>query len=458
MDKAALFQQIDVFASLDEASSERLVRDATVVHFESDTHIIKKGDRGAEMYVIVEGEVQVPIEDRQGQLKFIAQYGPNQFFGELALLMDGPRTADVFAVDDCTLLKIDKSTLEALMQAHPEVARLLTNILGKRLLNSESIEQVGKYKLLGELGQGGMSTVYEGFHSDLQRSVAVKMLSHELLYRPGFVERFRQEARTIARLRHPNVVSVHDFEEAYATFFIIMEKLEGVTLHETLASNGPLSSNDCTHVLAELAKALEYTHGHGVIHRDIKPLNITIDGRQVKLMDFGLAAIPSGPPQEATSSTWGSYHYMSPEQIRHESFDGRADIYALGILAFELLTGRPPFEGEVGNVLERHLADPLPSLRELVSDVSETLCSFVERATAKDPERRFRDCAEVLHHLAPPGTDARGLSVDQCSFRQLTFIAPSDQGDALDALVAHNREWVQAHPKIQLLEGTLEPS
>ncbi len=452
MDSIALIKQVDVFASLDEASSEHLLRDTRLVRFAKGTQIIKKGERGGEMYVIVEGEVQVPIVDRGGQLKFLAQYGPRQFFGELALLIDGPRTADVFAVSDCTLLRIDKSTLEALMRAHPEVARLLTNILGKRLLNSDSIERVGKYKLLGELGRGGMSTVYEGFHPELERAVAVKMLSHELLYRPGFIDRFRREARTIASLRHPNIITIHDFEEAYATFFIVMEKLEGSTLHDLLQADGPLSPKDCAHVLRELAKALAYAHKRGIIHRDIKPSNVAVDGRQVKLMDFGLAVAARGARAETSPGSWGSYHYMAPEQIRGQSFDRRADIYALGILGFELLTGSPPFRGDADDVLARHVETPLPSIRALLPSLPEELSRFIERATAKEPKRRFRNCAEVLRALSPDaGPSTAPPRVEALALRQLLLVAPAAQADVLEALVAKNREWLREHPEIQLL-------
>jgi len=456
MEKSSLIRKIDVFASLDERSLEHLVQNAKLSHFEKGAHIIKRGEYGASMYAIAKGEVQIPIYDRKGRHKFFAQLGPKQIFGEMALLIDAPRSADVYAVSDCTLLEINKSALDEVMKSHPEVARILTNILGKRLLDSDAIKQVGKYRLLSELGRGGMSIVYEGFHPELHRVVAVKMLSHELLYRPEFAERFRYEARTIAHLRHPNIVEVYDFEEALATLFIVMEKLEGKTLHDALRSKGRFAFDECRRILIELAKALAFAHGKGIIHRDIKPMNIAFNAEQeVKLMDFGLAMRPQTITKEdGALGFWGSAHYMSPEQILGKPFDERVDIYALGILAFELLTGRRPFEGKAATVLKDHLYTPVPPLEEFVSEVPDDLVSFVRIATDKEPEQRFGSCVEILEHLMPEAAEEPSpLKIEDLTFRQLTLVASSEHSETLDSLLSRCQEWVQEYPEVRILES-----
>lgn len=460
IDKVALIQEVDVFASLDQEASEHLAHNTGLVQYKEGAHIIKKGELGDTMYIIAEGKVQIPIFDRLGQRRFYAQLGPAQIFGEVALITERPRAADVFALSDCLMLVINKPTLEGVMRQHPEVARLLTNILGKRLLDANAIEQVGKYKLLSELGRGGMSIVYEGFHPDLRRSVAVKMLSHELIYHPEFVERFRNEARIIAKLHHPNIVEVYDLEEAYATIFIVMEKIEGNTLRSVLSSKGRFTYDECRHILVELTKALEFAHSNGIIHRDINPMNIKYDAeRHVKLMDFGLAMEPQSSSMEGALGAWGTYQYMSPEQILSKPFDGRADIYALGILAYELLVGEAPFDGDVAQTLQKHIKSPMPSLQQVLPDAPEDLSFFIEKATAKAPVQRFRNCTEVLALLDPPEPiPSQELPaydmINAMAFRQLTFVTPANSAQVLDELVNKCQEWLRDHPEVQMLEAS----
>ena len=450
LDKLELLQQTEMFASLGPEALRRLADGAKVVQASEGEHIIRRGDMAHCMYVLARGEVQVPVLDREGSLRCLSQFGPGQILGELALLIDEPRTADVIAVSDCVLLELQRSAFDELMSSHPTVARLMTHIVGERLLNGGVILQVGKYRVLDELGRGGMSIVFEGLHPELRRTVAIKMLSHELACSPGFVERFRGEARTIARLRHPNIVDVYDIEVAFATVFIIMERLEGRTLHELLRDQGPLSYAECRRVLVELARALQLTHSQDVVHRDIKAMNVFVSPTMtIKLMDFGVAVPPQTASLDGTMGVWGSHHYMAPELIRSEPFDGRADIYALGILAYEMLTGELPFRGEILDILRAQVRSPLPSLRERLPDIPEELLAFVLRATAKDPAERHRSCAEVLEQLAPASAQAHGEAV----VRRISVSAPAGRRAQLDAYLAHCAALLAEFPDLSLIDG-----
>lgn len=449
MEVLELLERTEMFASLHARARRRLAEGAALVRVPAGEHIIRRGEAAECMYVLGRGEVQVPVLDREGAVRCLSQYGPGQILGEMALLIDEPRTADVIAVSDCVLVEIRRAAFDELMRAHPSVARLMTNIVGERLLNGGVILQVGKYRVLDELGRGGMSIVFEGVHPELRRTVAIKMLSHELACSPGFVERFRDEARTIARLSHPNIVEVYDIEEAFATVFIIMERLDGRTLHDLLQDQGPLPPAECRRVLVELARALELSHRQDVVHRDIKAMNISFgaDGA-AKLMDFGVAVPPQTASLDGTMGVWGSHHYMAPELIRSQPFDGRADIYALGILAYEMLTGELPFSGEILDILRAHVRTPLPSLRERLPDTPEDLCAFVERATAKDPDQRYRSCGEVLRQLE---LDAAPAASEEL-VRRLSVRAPAEAREQLERYLSRCEVLLADFPELSLVD------
>lgn len=436
LDIAAFLREVEIFQKLTAEDAERLAADATEHVFEAGAKMVRRGEPGDCMFVLIDGQARVPVFGEKGEQLFVAQLVSGDVFGEMALLTGVPRSADVEAVTACRCLVFYRAAIEELIAKHPGVAQLLTTLLGERLLSSGAIRQVGKYRIFGELGRGSMSIVYEGLHPELQRPVAIKMLSHTKVYNPRFQRQFENEAKIVGRLRHPHIVEVFDTERAYRTLFIIMERLQGLSLDRLIEAGGPLSPTRAREVLRQLASALALAHAHGIVHRDLKPSNIMIRDNVVKLMDFGLALDSQGSFDEGPDTpVAGTPRYMAPEQIRGEPVDRRADIYSLGLVGYVLLTGRAPFTGSLSEVLMHHQSTPVPSPRKWNAEIPEDLETFVVCAAAKSPMDRFQNCEEILAHLdAPPDIDSSRFAV-----RTLTMLYDRSQKAAVDDLVERAR-------------------
>ncbi|RME84491.1 MAG: hypothetical protein D6785_05505 [Planctomycetota bacterium] len=356
------------------------------------------------MYVILDGEVKIPIFDALGRQKLVARLGKGDFFGEMALLTGDPRAADVIAVNPLRVAKINKQVYLALIRKYPSIARFLTEILAKRLSESDIMlsKTVGKYRLLDEIGRGGMSIVYSAYHPGLQRTVAVKMLDHQLVFDEEFATRFKNEGKIIASLKHPNIVEVYDMEQAYATYFIIMEYLEGTTLERIIDTHGKLDPEFARAVLIQTASALAYAHDKGIIHRDIKPSNIMVDkNNQVKLMDFGISRKDKDDPIDESDEIIGTAPYMAPEQIQQMPIDGRCDLYALGVTAYEMLTGRLPFDAADSlEILQMHLVKRPTHPKDINPNIPDDLAEFVMKSLEKKPDQRFPNLKEAQKFLA----------------------------------------------------------
>ena len=202
-----------------------------------------------------------------------------------------------------------------------------------------------RYEILENIGSGGMAEVYKALDHRLNRLVAVKILKEELSRNQEFRRRFQTESQAVAMLSHPNIVSVYDVSSSGGVDYIVMELIEGISLKQYMERKGPLNWRETLHFSMQIAKALEHAHGRGIVHRDIKPHNILIlkDG-SIKVTDFGIARI--GTAQNTlTREALGSVHYISPEQAKGAMVDNRSDIYSLGIVMYEMLTGRPPYDG-----------------------------------------------------------------------------------------------------------------
>ncbi|MBA3520932.1 MAG: serine/threonine protein kinase [Gemmatimonadales bacterium] len=272
----------------------------------------------------------------------------------------------------------------------------------------------GEYRVIRVLGQGGFAEVYEVVDTNLQRRLAVKVLRSDLPWSPGALSRFKQEARAIARLNHPNTVPIHFVGEAEGLVFYAMPYLEGRTLAELLREEGPMPSPRVLAIAEPILEALQHAHEHGLVHRDVKPANILIEsatGRPL-LVDFGIVKYLDGPSHLTESGfIVGTPLYMSPEQaMGQHDVDARADIYGVGAVLFQLLTGAPPFEGsDSREIVRRHLTEPVPVATLSRDGIPTWLSAIVVRCMAKHPGDRYpsaRALQEALRTgrgaMAPP--------------------------------------------------------
>ena len=243
-----------------------------------------------------------------------------------------------------------------------------------------------------EIGRGGMGIVYLGTDVKLDRAVAIKVLPELLSDVPEVRERFLREARTAAKLAHPNIVPIHRADEMDGVVFIVMTYIDGTSLAERLAAQTVIAPSAIVPILRDVALALDYAHGHGVVHRDIKPENILVEASSGRawVTDFGIARLAEAKPLTATGQVLGTVHYMSPEQITGEHVDGRSDLYSLGVVGFRALTGRLPFDNEAASaVLVAHVVKAPPKVRDVAPDAPVALADVIDTCLAKDPAARF---------------------------------------------------------------------
>jgi|HubBroStandDraft_1064217.scaffolds.fasta_scaffold00190_6 serine/threonine protein kinase len=257
-------------------------------------------------------------------------------------------------------------------------------------------QQIGQYRILGELGAGGMGIVYRALDTEIQREVALKRLRSEFAASAAVLERFRNEAKLQGRLNHPNIAQLYSLVQTPDAFCIVMELVDGVVVKDLL----PLHWEHAAAILLQVLDALGFAHNLGVLHRDIKPENIIIDRRgMVKVMDFGIAYAVGSERMTREKSLIGTIEYMSPERILGKPMDGRSDIYALGILFFELLSGRLPFDtSNEYDLLRWQVESNAPSVVS-VADVPECLDTVIQRAMRKDPTERYSSCSEMAAEI-----------------------------------------------------------
>jgi serine/threonine protein kinase len=261
---------------------------------------------------------------------------------------------------------------------------------------------LGSYQIMEELGRGGMAVVYRAYQPSLGRYVAIKVLPPQLAFDRQFVERFLREARSAANLRHPNIVVIHDVGEQDGLYFIVMEYLEGRTLKEVVDQEGSLPPRRVVHILEQVASALDYAHTRGFVHRDVKPANIFVgEGDRVTLTDFGIAKAAFEAEQLTRTGTLvGTPEYMSPEQAEGGEVDRRTDLYALGIVLYQMLTGRVPFKGNTPHsTLYAVVHQPPPPPRQINPALPPAVETVVLKAVAKRPEQRFQRGAEMAAAL-----------------------------------------------------------
>ncbi len=268
-------------------------------------------------------------------------------------------------------------------------------------------DKLGKYEVLERLGRGGMAEVFRAYHANLDRYVAIKVLHAFLAEDHEFRGRFEKEARNIAKLKHPHIVQVYDFDYAPEpdSYYMVMELIEGDTLKDrlySLAEQGKRQSlKETLRVVREAASALAYAHSMGMIHRDVKPANLMLDEQdRVVLTDFGIAKMLDSKQLTVSGGMIGTPAYMSPEQGLGEPGDERSDIYSLGVILYQLLVGTLPYDAETAlGVILMHVNDPVPDVQILVPDIPPSVKQLVERAMSKDPEQRYQTAQQLIDDI-----------------------------------------------------------
>lgn len=446
---------LDIFADMTPDGFSELLESLEQMTFSAGEVLLREGDKGDALFLLERGAVEVQAKNPDGSGEgFVSTLRGPCIFGEMALVTDNPRSATIVASTDVECFRLSRKGYEATVARESGLSHFVTRVVGERLLEADNIRQVGKYEITGRLGAGAGATVFSARHPELEVEVALKMLNHSLVHRPGFAGRFKDEARRVANLNHEHIVRVYDTQAGYGTHFIVMELLRGTLLEDILESRTRLAWGAIRRILKEICKALHYSHETGLLHRDIKPSNVFLtEDRRVKIMDFGIAVATRSSGDDG-GLLLGTPYYMSPEQIRGEPLDGRTDLYSLGIVAYELVTGDVPYEATTLDELLLHQQHtPVPDPRESVTSVPEDLVEFIARATAKKASDRYDDCAQAAAFLQTaselPLVHRLELSTVAISYH------PSLRQRVKDALEELNQN-LEATPGVSILWGHQE--
>ena len=280
-----------------------------------------------------------------------------------------------------------------------------------------------RYQIIKSIGEGGMANVYLAYDTILDRNVAVKVLRGDLATDEKFVRRFQREALSASSLSHPNIVEVYDVGEDNGQYYIVMEYIEGKQLKQLLKKRGKLTISEVIDIMLQISDGLSVAHDNYIIHRDIKPQNIMIlENGLVKITDFGIAMAMNSTQLTQTNSVMGSVHYLPPEQANGKGSTLQSDIYSMGILMYELLTGELPYKGD--NAVEialKHLKEPLPSVREKVPEVPQSVENIIIKATAKNPKNRYPDARAMNEDLR--------TCLDESRANEEKIVLPYPEGD-----------------------------
>ena len=392
------------FESLNAEIFALLRRNMSEHPFRTGDLLMKQGDPGTSVMVIAAGEVEVSVE-RDAKRYVLSRVGPGEVLGEMALLTQEPRMANVTALTSGSALVLSAERFDELVTSHPRISELLTLLLASRLGTAQHDAMTGNtfngYRIRRCVGHGGMSVVYEAEETTSHRRVALKMMSHRLLFEPVAMEHFQREADIIESFDHPNIARMYGRFEAFRTFFIIMEFCEGISISEALQSGRPLPEAVVRKIFGQVAGAIAYAHEAGIVHRDIKPSNlmVTRDGT-VKLIDFGLAGHLDGEP--LAPAFFGTPQYMAPEQMACGAVGKEIDLFALGHVAFEMLTSRRLFKAKSFSALRAEVIKcRTPEFMTNFPEISPEFRRVLHDLLHRDPLDRRLDFDQVRSWAAP---------------------------------------------------------
>ncbi len=266
-----------------------------------------------------------------------------------------------------------------------------------------------RYEIIKSIGEGGMANVYLGYDTILDRNVAIKVLRGDLANDEKFVRRFQREALSASSLSHPNIVAMYDVGEDDGLYYIVMEYVEGKTLKQLLKKRGSLTLSEAIDIMLQLTDGMAHAHDSYIVHRDLKPQNIMIeDDGQIKITDFGIAMALNSTQLTQTNSVMGSVHYLPPEQAAGKGATIKSDIYSMGIIFYELLTGELPFKGDSAvEIALKQMKEPLPDVHKLNNDIPQSIENIILKATAKNPKNRYDDAKSMHNDLLTALNDDR---------------------------------------------------
>jgi len=396
--------ECEPFKALRSRLVDQVFSAATERRYEPGESLIHQGHQGDSLFVVIDGEACVLVALHDGTVRSIATLTRGSVAGEMSLITQEPATADVVAETELRVLVLSAAAFDGLAAKNPELTIVLTNVVADRLGRAMHDGLGGKvlngYRILRCVGRGGMAVVYEAVDVASGERVALKMMSHRLVYQPGAFSRFEREARIVEPLEHDNIARMKGHFPAFRTEFIVMEFCDGSTLAELLTRHGAFPEDQAKRVLGQLATALQFVHDRGVVHRDLKPGNVMLTpAGRVKLMDFGLAKEEEQITDDTATqlgTVLGTPLYMPPGQMTGDETGSAIDIYSFACIAYELVAGRPLFEGRTTRGLHQDkLTRKVPAASEIGPGVSPELHDMLVRALDKDAENRMESLADV---------------------------------------------------------------
>ena len=403
------------FSSLDVATLRELLSVMQLREYSPGEYLIRQGDPAEFLLLFLTGTASARVRGAPVERPPIGKFAPGDIVGEMSLLTDEPRTADVVADTFVRALALSSADFHTMNERHPDLRVVLTDVMASRLgaarYDGLGGKQIHGYQIVQCVGRGGMAVVYEAKDLNNGETVALKMMSHPLVYRPSALRRFRREAAILKTLDHPSLARLYDRFSAYKTEFLAMEFCHGSTLAQLMASRGVLSEHIVRAIVGQLAAALRYVHGRGVAHRDLKPSNVMLsETGSIKLLDFGIVTIDeksdlweSLKTDPALPRILGTPRYMAPEQFSGEGqVDHRADFYGFACVAFEALSGRPVVRSSnVFDVIREQAQFVLPPRESIGPGTSAEMYEVLRRGLAPSPDDRSLDLDMLASWAAP---------------------------------------------------------
>jgi CRP-like cAMP-binding protein len=389
------------FSELPLELRRRLAETCQQRSFDPGEYLVRQGDPTDGLMVLMEGRIEISVDDHDGTNYVLNQLSPHAIIGEIGVFTGQPRSAHVVAINTVRVLEVQADLFQDIAQEFPAINSLVSQQVAMRIGTADRDVLCGKvingFLIKHRCGRGSMGVVYEALARDRKSRVALKMMRHDLVYNPDAMKRFHREAEILKQIDHPHCVQLLEDFPALNTIFLVLEYCHGPSLASVIATEAPLEAGEIRRITGQLASALAHAHALGVVHRDVKPANVLFgDEGVVKLTDFGLARDTISSSLTSVGQIVGTPRYMSEEQLTGGSIDSRTDIYALGCVVYEMLTGQPLFSAnDLLGLLRQKISWSMEVLEELGSGVPDDLRQVLEQTLAPDPDERTLDLEQV---------------------------------------------------------------